>query len=66
MDRCSEDLTEREQYLKYPGECHGEYEEYYGENDHPRPSAEAAQSEKWSTIILSLSQVNLSRSFLCA
>ncbi|XP_076676071.1 uncharacterized protein LOC143373072 [Andrena cerasifolii] len=46
VDRCSEDLTEREQYLKYPGEYRGEHEEYYGENDHPTPSAEAAQSGK--------------------
>ncbi|XP_076245452.1 radial spoke head 1 homolog [Calliopsis andreniformis] len=45
-DKCSEDLSEREQYLKYPGEYYGEYEEYEGENDHPRQSIRAPEFEK--------------------
>ncbi|XP_076632314.1 radial spoke head 1 homolog [Colletes latitarsis] len=40
VEKCSEELIEREQYLKYPGEYHGEGEEYYEKNDHVRPSIE--------------------------
>ncbi|XP_076223088.1 radial spoke head 1 homolog isoform X2 [Nomia melanderi] len=33
-DKCSEELIEQEQYLKYPTEYYGEGEEYYEENNH--------------------------------
>ncbi|XP_053989324.1 radial spoke head 1 homolog [Hylaeus volcanicus] len=45
VDKCSEELSEREQYLKYPGEYRGEEEEYYEEIDHVRPSIETIQEK---------------------
>ncbi|XP_076546518.1 radial spoke head 1 homolog isoform X1 [Osmia lignaria lignaria] len=33
VDKCSEDISRAEEYLKYEDEYEGEYEEYYGEND---------------------------------